>query len=223
MLSRLARAKSTRRDFLLWSGVAAAAAATGCGKGNPAKPPEDEGISLGSGDVAVLNYVYALEQLQAAFYTQVVAAPYAGMPADELQLMIDIRDHEVIHRQALKAMLGTNAIQDLSITFASVDFTSRASVLGAASNIEDIGVSAHGGATPLVTSASNLQFLSKIASVEGRHASALRDLRAPKTEAFAGDDVVSVYNGLENLRVPSEVLASTNTYIATRINRGNLP
>ncbi|HWV65036.1 ferritin-like domain-containing protein [Chitinophaga sp.] len=36
-------------------------------------------MSLGSGDVAVLNYAYALEQLEAAFYTQVVLTPYTGI------------------------------------------------------------------------------------------------------------------------------------------------
>ena len=32
---------------------------------------------LGSGDIGILNYAYALEQLEAAFYTMVIDSPYA--------------------------------------------------------------------------------------------------------------------------------------------------
>ena len=40
--------------------------------------PGTADVNLGTGDTGVLNYAYALEQLEAAFYTQVVASFYAG-------------------------------------------------------------------------------------------------------------------------------------------------
>ncbi|WP_257091280.1 ferritin-like domain-containing protein [Sphingobacterium sp. E70] len=38
-----------------------------------------KGLYFGSGDIAILNYAYALEQLEAAFYIQLVNNPYSGM------------------------------------------------------------------------------------------------------------------------------------------------
>lgn len=45
-------------------------------------PPADV-FDLGSGDVGVLNYAYALEQLEADFYTKVVNNFYAGISNKE--------------------------------------------------------------------------------------------------------------------------------------------
>ncbi len=65
-------------------------------------------VDLGSGDVGILNYAYALEQLEAAFYTQVIATPYSGITDAERTLLTEIRDHEIIHRDFFKAALGTS-------------------------------------------------------------------------------------------------------------------
>ena len=83
---------------------------------------------LGTGDVAILNYAYALEQLEAAFYTQVIATPFTGITAAESSLLTDVRDHEIAHREFFKAALAGNAIPALQVDFSTIDFTSRASV-----------------------------------------------------------------------------------------------
>ena len=88
-----------------------------------------EGALIGSGDVGILNYAYALEQLEAAFYTQVAASFYAGITTEEQQILTDIKNHEVIHRDYLKAALGSQAIADLSVDFSSIDFAGRTNVL----------------------------------------------------------------------------------------------
>jgi hypothetical protein len=36
-------------------------------------------IDVGTGDIALLNYAHALEQLEGAFYTAVMASSYSGM------------------------------------------------------------------------------------------------------------------------------------------------
>ncbi|WP_315822624.1 ferritin-like domain-containing protein [Paraflavitalea speifideaquila] len=64
------------------------------------------GINLGSGDIGILNYAYALEQLEAAFYLQVIMTPFSGITATETALLTDIRDHEVAHREFFKKALG---------------------------------------------------------------------------------------------------------------------
>ena len=67
-----------RRRFMRYAGTAMAAtsllAIAGCADNGD--DPGADGLSFGTGDVAILNYAYALEQLEAAFYTQLIATPY---------------------------------------------------------------------------------------------------------------------------------------------------
>src|ERR1043165_6682679 len=85
------------------------------------------GINLGSGDIGMLNYAYALEQIEAAFYVQVTAAFYSGITAKEMAYLNSIRDHEIAHRELFKAALGSNAIPNLTPNFSSVNFSDRTS------------------------------------------------------------------------------------------------
>jgi hypothetical protein len=178
------------------------------------------GVSLGTGDTGVLNYAYALEQLEAAFYTQVSAAFYSGATADEQTILTDIKNHEVIHRDFLKAALGTAAIADLAVDFTSINFADRTSVLGAARSFEDLGVSAYNGAGKLLTDANNLLTAGEIVSVEARHAAAIRDLIT--ANSFAANDVVDA-NGLDKANDPTTVLTAADVYVTTTINASGLP
>ena len=121
LLDELNRQDFSRRRFLRFSGLAGASALllgsagmTGCRSDDDGAT---EGVNLGSGDTGVLNYAYALEQLEAAFYTQVMATPYSGMSALESEYLKDIRDHEIAHREFFKAALGSNAIPGLEVDF----------------------------------------------------------------------------------------------------------
>ena len=178
----------------------------------------DGTIDLGSGDLGVLNYAFALEQLEAAFYTQVVATPYAGMSRGELDVLSDIRDHEIAHREFLRAALGANRIPDLQVNFSAIDFGSRESVLTTARTFEDLGVAAYNGGGAAISSPDFLLLAGKIVSVEARHAAAIRDILAPGTSAFAGDDIVDPATGLGPALPPSEVLAAAAPFIATPIS-----
>ncbi|GAB3642771.1 ferritin-like domain-containing protein [Spirosoma arcticum] len=173
---------------------------------------------LGSNDVGILNYAYALEQLEAAFYIQVVATPYMNMPESEMMILRDIRDHEIVHREFFKAALSTAAIPGLTPDFSSIDFRSRASVLGTAKVFENIGVSAYNGAGQFLKDAGFLTIAGKIVSVEARHASIIATLLDPQGKSFAGDDIIFPSNGLEEIRVPEEVLAIVSPYIKETIN-----
>ncbi len=214
--------KIHRRKFFKFSSVAVASAAfiASCGKDDD----DNDGVNLGSGDVGILNYAYALEQLEAAFYTQVVLTPYSGISALETEYLRDIRDHEIAHREFFKAAIsgvGT-PIQNLEVNFSSITFTSRDSVLGTAKAFEDLGVSAYNGAGKLLTSPVYLGLAGKIVSVEARHAAIIRDLLTPGGTAFANSEVVNAM-GLDVSRNPPEVLAIAATYLKTKLNASNLP
>ncbi len=178
------------------------------------------GTDLGSGDVGILNYAFALEQLEAAFYIQVAKTPYSGITAQETIYLTDIRDHEVAHREFFKTALGTSAIGTLSFNFSSVDFSSRASVLGTAKALEDTGVMAYNGAGQLLTDPGYLLLAGKIVSVEARHAALLRDLISNGTFA---DDLDS--NALDINKTPSQILAIAGGFIvnASSIDASHLP
>ncbi len=180
------------------------------------------GVNLGSGDVGVLNYAYALEQLEAAFYTKVTASFYSGINSRERQYLTEIRDHEVAHRSFLKGALGAAAIPNLQVDFRTVNFSSRQSVLTTAKTFEDTGVGAYNGAGQLLRDPNHLLAAGRIVSVEARHAAMLRDLLAPRSAAFAGDDIVDGF-GLGAVMRPSEVLHVVAPYIRTPINADNLP
>ena len=210
--------KVRRRTFLKYTALGAAGIAlvtSGC-----KKDTLKEGVYLGLGDVGILNYFYALEQLQAAFYTQVTQSFYTGATTTEKALLTDIRDHEVAHREFFKNALGEVGIPDLEINFSAIDFASRASVLESARTFEDLGVSAHNGAGALIKDGDYLDLVGKIVSVEARHAALIRNLISPGS--FAGDDIVDV-NGLDKARSPDEVLAIASAYIKTTINPEDLP
>ncbi|MBA3673806.1 MAG: ferritin-like domain-containing protein [Chitinophagaceae bacterium] len=207
----------SRRRFLGYVGATSAIIATGasCKKNNN----DNNGVDLGSGDVGILNYAYALEQLEAAFYTQVVASQFTGITPAELTFMTDIRDHEIAHREFFKAALAGAAIPGLEVDFSSINFGSRASVLGTAMAFEDLGVSAYDGAGYLLKDVNYLLAAGKIVSVEARHAALIRELVS--INSFLGDQVDA--SSVNISRTPAEVLAIAGPYIKTKINASNLP
>ncbi|GAC1379363.1 MAG: hypothetical protein NVS3B25_31400 [Hymenobacter sp.] len=209
-----------RRSFFLYVGATAGATAlvlAGC-KNSPDAGPAT--VSAGAGDTGVLNYAYALEQLEAAFYTEVrKASYYAGAVPFEKSVLDDLYYHEVIHREFFKTALAGNAIKALEPDFSNIDFAVRLAapgaakmgVLDAAKAFEDLGVAAYNGAGKYLTGADNLTLAGKIVSVEARHAALIRDFIANNT--FVGPDVVNPANGLEMSMEPAAVVAKANAFL----------
>ncbi len=225
----LAARQVSRRKFFNYAGVSATGlmALASCKKElfGDIFPSDPHGVpkiteNLGSGDIGILNYAYALEQLEAAFYTRVASSFYSGATDMEKHYLEDIRDHEIAHREFLKQALGQKSIGTLILDFSSINFNSRDSVLKTAKAFEDLGVSAYNGAGELLQSADYLLLAGKIVSVEARHAAALRDLL--NFGSFADKDVVDA-QGLDMYRKPPEVLGIVSQYILTSINANNLP
>lgn len=210
----------SRRKFLGYAGLSGGlvAAAAACSKSKD--KDFNSGAYMGSGDIGILNYAYALEQLEAAFYAQVVLTPYSGIAPLEAALLTNIRDHEIAHREFFKKALGTNALPNLEVNFSSVNFSSRDSVLATAKTFEDLGVSAYNGAGRLIVSPIYLELAGKIVSVEARHAAYIRDLIS--NGSFADSSVVDG-NGLDKSRKPLEVLTMAKPFIKTALNASDLP
>ncbi len=214
-----------RRFFLRSAGLAAATGAflmQSCIKDHDLDPGGAAAVNLGTGDIGILNYAYALEQLEAAFYIKVIDSPYPGMSDKEKRFLTDIRDHEIIHREFFKAALGAAAIGGLSPNFTKIDFGSRDSVLGTAKVFEDTGVSAYNGAGILLENPTFLLLAGKIVSVEARHAAIIRDLLNPNSMDFAGDDIIDS-NGLGLLKRPAQVLPAVAPFIYNQIDASGLP
>ncbi len=123
-----------RRRFLAWSSTALLGAIAFGGKlpglsieqalaQTPGGATMAKAVDLGEGDVGILNYAYALEQLEAAFYTQVTKTPYANMASADTEILTGIRDHEIAHRDFFKAALKKNAIPALEVDFTKIDST----------------------------------------------------------------------------------------------------
>lgn len=210
----------SRRSFLRYAGVGAVAATgvmalSACHKHND---DNTTGLDIGSGDPAILNYAYALEQLEAAFYIQVVASPYSGMTAIETSFLTDIRDHEVAHREFFKAALKDGALPALTPDFSSIDFTSRAKVLATAQAFEDLGVAAYNGAGYLIQNTDYLTIAGKIVSVEARHAALIRNLLNFGT---FGDGTVLDANGSDKQQSIAQVLQVANLYLKTKVSASN--
>lgn len=243
-LSRLQQ-PAGRRDFLKWSGagVLGAVALGACTDDTDVRsitevvtetdtvtvtptPVTYPAVTLNfANNFGVLNYAYALEQLEAAFYTMVVASATfnTAFPDNERRILMDLRDHEIAHREfferAIPALGGT-LIPDLTPNFDAVNFASRDSVLVTARAFEDLGVAAYNGAGPLLTNDATGQTLltvaGKIVSVEARHAAAIRDLLAPRTGAFAPQ-------AFDEAFTPQQVLATAAPFIRNAVTAINVP
>lgn len=210
---------TSRRNFLKLGGVGlivAGLAVAGC-RDDDYTIPVNDFFDLGKGDVGILNYAYALEQLEADFYTKVVNSFYSGISDNEKQLFTDIYHHEVIHRDFFKAALTAatpNVLPKLEFKYDGVDFTSRNSILATAKALEDTGVAAYNGAGKYISNLDYLVIAGKIVSVEARHASAIRNLISPGSAAFSGDDVINA-NGLDVAKEPKEIVGIAGGFIKT--------
>jgi hypothetical protein len=174
-------------------------------------------VSLGTGDAGVLNYAYALEQLEAGFYTMLRSGQYytgLGSTSAEKQILDDLYYHEVIHRDFFKTAItaaGATPIQALTPNFSSINFNDRTSVLSAARTFEDLGVQAYNGAGQYITNPGYLYIAGKIVSVEARHAAVIRDLITEGS--FVASDVINS-SSQELSKAPNDVVTAANNFLA---------
>jgi rubrerythrin len=177
-------------------------------------------IDFAGGDVAVLQLAFALEQLEADFYTRVVDSfGSSNIPAAEQTVLARVRNHEVIHRDFLGTVLGADGGFALTTIYRGVNFRDRASVLATATTLEDLGVAAYNGAALRLTSVDNLLVAAKIASVEARHASAIRDLLRPKDGSLNGFAPAAFDEAFS----PTKAAAAAQQFVVEVLALANVP
>lgn len=200
-------------------------------------------FNLGEGDRAILNYAYILEQLEAAFYSNVVdgnSLSFGAMEGD-FAIFNDIYLHELIHRDFFELALDSlfdpgEVAPNLEFDFSSVDFTDRDTVLAFSQVLEDTGVQAYNGAGKLIENEAYLLLAGKIVSVEARHASAIRDLIGEETgdtDNFADEDITVSLNlgdqvfpeAFDDAVSPKQILerVAGTGFLQTRIIANNIP
>jgi hypothetical protein len=210
----------SRRRILRWGGTAATILVCGAALPNFGI---DEALAadLGEGDVAILNYAYALEQLESAFYTTVTDHPFRGITQQETETFFEIRDHEAAHKAFFKKALGERAIPEIEVDFSQIDFEQRSSVLSAADAFENLGVAAFNGAGPLINNLDYLTAAVTIVSVEARHAAMISALLHGPSRASAGHGHISA-DGLDATVQPKAVLAKSKPFIKTALTASSL-
>ena len=202
-------------------------------------------ITLSANDIAILNFALNLEYLEAEFYTVATAGKtisqigigvsgvgksgptlggqkinfgnnqdFVGTTAQ--QIAQDEQEHVFL----LRTLLGSNAVAKPEINLDALGHVATISeFLAEARACEDVGVSAYGGAAPLIQSKSVLATAARIALTEGEHTGNLRllvalfnvrtmpvnsqDILPPPS----GTELLSNTEGLTIVRTPSEVLA----------------
>ena len=184
----------SRRKF----GKSAIAASVALGAAGALGTPRVAAQSITDADI--LNFALNLEYLEAEFYTVITSgvtidqAPFnipitgVGTPGpttgagrldfrgDRLlqqtaeELAYDERAHVLVLRQAL----GSAAVAKPAISFAAGGVTTIQRFLQVARVLEDVGVSAYGGAAPLIQSKEVLAVAARIALAEGLHAGNIR-------------------------------------------------
>jgi hypothetical protein len=220
----------TRRDFLVRSLAGGALALPFIAQlactDNVTDPTEQAVLDL-STDAGVMNYFYAITQLQSDFWTRVSANRFPGITTVENSAFAAIGSHATSQRNWLSAFQTSGRISDVILfSFAdTVDFSSRASTMSAALAIEDGASQAYTGGVGYLKSDANILLAAKLASIAARHSATLRDLNdlaaggASRT-SFGGDDIVGS-TGLEIVKTPSEVVGSLQKYMKTTLNVQN--
>ena len=223
---------SSRRSFLGGAAALAAASVIPASKAFAVSPALTLNDIPGTGDVKLVNYALALEQLEADFYHQCIlrlttggtnflGTTIPGLNLDpsthsDVHYMIRFGEVERLHRNLLESVQGSKGIKAFRYQF-GLESMSRQQVLQFAATVEQTGVSAYLGAIPLFSSGSEyLPVAGAIQGTEARHTAQLNELLndifdvplnvAPKPNSNHGAD---------SPLSPNQVLAAVSQYIVT--------
>jgi len=213
----------------------------------------------GVSDVDILNFALNLEYLEAEFYTVAVTgrriadlgigisgtgAPGAttgGKQVSFTEARVSVTAQQVAadeqaHVTYLRAALGSAAVAKPAINLDALGlgFNNQNEFITLARAFEDVGISAYGGAAPLISSKAVLAAAVRVALTEAQHGAVLRLLAADARIAVPmvdGLDVPPIGSpggrlfqvdgqGLSTIRTPSQVLAIVYANANANANAG---
>lgn len=256
---------SNRRDFLQKLGFA------GSGVAALLVAPGSAGAAAAITDADIVQFALNLEYLEAEFYTMAVlgktidqmgvgiaGSGVAGattggkmvtffanstLALTAAEIGVDERAHVTLLRTTLTS-LGVQPVAKPAINLDAlgIGFGSQEEFLTLARAFEDVGVSAYGGAAPLIQSSAILGYAARILATEAEHVGNIR-LHAALYQAHtaaldavdilpppSGKQFISVdANGLTAVRTPGQVLSivyggpnlSSGAFFPTGVN-GNI-
>ena len=234
----IATEPSSGRRSLMTTAAVAAAGVLAAGLLTPARsfgvtPALTFADIPGTGDVKVLNFALALEDLEADLYHQANLRLTVGgknalgtyIPGMNLGFSnIDVYyahkygDVEAEHRDFLRGSLGSAAITPFKYNF-GMESLSRKQVIDLIYTAEALGVGAYLGAIPYLQTKTYLQIAGAIQGTEARHTAIFAEILnvtfneglnvAPVTTQFGGT------NGIDVPIVPDTVLKTVSPFIVT--------
>lgn len=232
----------------------------------PACGDDDDDNGGGNGgpsDADILNFALNLEYLEAEFYSYATrgrgiddgltgagrnhgptTGPDNPVPFQDPVVRAvaeELYEDEVDHVRYLREQLGSAAVVKpaIDLTVLGVGFGSEAEFLIVARAFEDLGVSAYGGAAPLISSAGTLGAAARILAAEAYHAGNIRLLVSQKGINVGGApahplDSMDIYppgstgqptayfptnnDGLTTIRTPAQVLAIAGAFFPNGVN-----
>ncbi len=235
LIEKLVSQSPNRRSFVKKLGIAGAvvgAAATNRGMAQTTITDAD-----------ILNFALNLEYLEAEFYTVVTTgktlAQYGGftltgsgtqgmvtggaqvtlgdtyVAATAMELANDERTHVKLLQGAIAEFGGTAIAEPaINLNALGVGFGSQAEFLTLARAFEDIGVTAYGGAAPLIQNSAILGYAARILAVEAEHSGNIRAavarLGVPIT-ALDGADHVPPPSGSQYFSTDASALTEVRT------------
>jgi Ferritin-like domain len=237
----------SRRDFLRVAGMGGAvlllpglfAACDDDSITGPDRPADQTVVLDLRTDVGILNFLFLFEQTEVAYYnTAVASSAFAGMTAEQREVISDLRGVETVHREFLRRLLGDAGVGNASFNQTALNAAAAtgALILRTAEMLEDTGVATQIGFGKYIQSADTLAIAGKINSVEARHVAAVRDMREAAGIAavgaagtrFAGDDIVvptGAYAGLNAKIEYAQALTnvSATNFLVTAIQVASPP
>lgn len=238
VIADMVKKSPNRRSFVRKLGFASAAV----GVASVLKPSRLEAQS-GIYDAAILNFALNLEFLEAEFYTvattgqtidnvgiDITGSGNSGATTGGSQVTFsnsiiravaeEIADDERTHVALLQdaiLSLGSDAPiakPPINLNALGFGFGSQNDFLKLAQIFEDIGVTAYGGAAPLITSKTVLGYAARVLAVEALHAGNIRLLMAQNgvtTTALDGADIIPPPSGTQYFSTDSYALTEVRT------------
>jgi hypothetical protein len=218
----------SRRDFLKAAALGGAAVAlpsflTSCKIGDGLSASTGGGLGdplvfdFANGDSTYLQFLYCFKQLQADMYAQIAAKfTTAGYSTTEQSLYTDLHNHSLVHRDTLKALLGTSFDFTAHPLWSGTNFADRSGVLNLTIGFEDVSVGMYNGCVQHFVAAAPFAIALEIVTVEARHSAALRNFDFPNAGTFAQTSQDPAYT-------LSSVAGAIQPYLNDRLIFANAP